>query len=99
MFDDHDSPFLTIEEAADLLRVKPRTLNNLRWRGVGPPPRRHGGRVVYHRNEVLDWSERRGTVTPKGTGMPSPPPPGDRGSEPPGAGDPEPPVPPAKRKP
>ncbi len=42
MFDDDDSPFLTIPEAAQLLRVKPRTLDNLRWSRNGPPARRHG---------------------------------------------------------
>jgi hypothetical protein len=68
MFDDDDndddSPFLTIDETAKLLRVNRRTLDNLRWSGDGPPARRHGGRVVYHRREVLDWSERRRTRRP-----------------------------------
>ena len=64
MLEDDDSPFLTIEETAELLRVKRRTLDNLRWSGDGPPARRHGGRIVYHRREVLDWSERRRTRTP-----------------------------------
>jgi hypothetical protein len=59
-----DSPFLTIEETARLLRVKRRTLDNLRWSGNGPPARRHGGRIVYHRREVLDWSKRRRTHMP-----------------------------------
>jgi hypothetical protein len=35
-----DSPFLTIDETAELLRVKRRTLDNLRWSGDGPPARR-----------------------------------------------------------
>lgn len=64
MFEDDNSPFLTIPETAQLLRVKPRTLDNLRWSRKGPPARRHGGRVVYHRREVLDWSERRRTGVP-----------------------------------
>jgi helix-turn-helix protein len=64
MFDDDDSPFLTIPETAELLRVKPRTLDNLRWTRKGPPARRHGGRIVYHRREVLDWSERHRTSMP-----------------------------------
>ena len=54
-----DSPFLTIPETAVLMRVKPRTLDNLRWRREGPPYRRHGGRILYHRDEVLEWSEQR----------------------------------------
>jgi helix-turn-helix protein len=76
MFDDNDgngsSPFLTIDEAATLLRVKPRTLDNLRWSGDGPPARRHGGRIVYYRREVLDWSERRRTHTPGPQGSTKP---------------------------
>jgi predicted DNA-binding transcriptional regulator AlpA len=67
MFDDdnqYDSPFLTINEAARLLRVNRRTLDNLRWSGDGPPARRHGGRIVYHRRELLDWSEHRRTRRP-----------------------------------
>jgi helix-turn-helix protein len=78
MFDDNnlndDSPFLTIDEAATLLRIKPRTLDNLRWSGDGPPARRHGGRIVYHRREVLDWSERRRTRTPGQQGTTKAPP-------------------------
>jgi hypothetical protein len=54
-----DSPFLTIAETAELMRVKPRTLDNLRWRREGPPYRRHGGRILYHRDEVLEWSRQR----------------------------------------
>jgi hypothetical protein len=57
-------PFLTIDETAALLRVKRRTLDNLRWSKEGPPARRHGGRIVYHRREVLEWSERRRTRAP-----------------------------------
>jgi hypothetical protein len=64
MFEDEASPFLTIPETARLLRVQPRTLDNLRWSRKGPPARRHGGRIVYHRREVLDWSERRRTGVP-----------------------------------
>ena len=74
MFEDDDSPFLTIDETAEFLRIKRRTLDNLRWSGEGPPARRHGGRIVYHRHEVLAWSEQRRTRSP---------PPGDAGKEPP----------------
>jgi hypothetical protein len=64
MSDDSDNPFLTIDETAELLRVNRRTLDNLRWQGDGPPFRRHGGRIVYHRDDVLAWSERRRARTP-----------------------------------
>jgi len=63
MCDDTDNPFLTVEETARLLRIKRRTLDNLRWKREGPPWRRHGGRIVYHRHEVLAWSEQRRTRT------------------------------------
>jgi hypothetical protein len=63
-----DSPFLTVPEAAELLRVNRRTLDNKRGskhdKEDGPPFRRHGGRIVYHRDQLLEWSERRGTRTP-----------------------------------
>lgn len=59
MCDDTDSPFLTIDETAKLLRVNRRTLDNHRWKQTGPPYRRHGGRIVYHREEVLRWSDQR----------------------------------------
>ena len=51
--------FLTIAEAAELLRVHRRTLDNMRWRGTGPTFRRHGGRIVYQRDELLAWSAER----------------------------------------
>ena len=51
------SPFLTIAEAADLLRLKKHTLDNMRWQGTGPPFRKHGGRIFYHRDELNEWSK------------------------------------------
>jgi hypothetical protein len=107
MFDDDDgdnddSPFLTIDETAKLLRVNRRTLDNLRWSGDGPPARRHGGRIVYHRREVLDWSERRRTHRPKTGGSDrAPATHGDAGSQHPGDGRSagEPPTPPVEHEP
>ena len=52
-----DPPFLTIAEAAEFLKVNPRTLDNMRWKHTGPVFRRHGGRVVYCRKELLEWSK------------------------------------------
>jgi predicted DNA-binding transcriptional regulator AlpA len=107
MFEDDestdDSPFLTIDETAELLRVKRRTLDNLRWSGDGPPARRHGGRIIYHRREVLDWSERRRTRTPAPQGADKAPPSsnGGAGARRSGDGEPtdRPPTPPVERKP
>ena len=61
-----DEEFLTVDEAAELLRVKRRTLDNLRWKKTGPPCRRHGGRIVYPRKGVLEWSERHAVGTAPG---------------------------------
>src|SRR5262245_52998910 len=65
MTDELESPFLTIDETAQLLRVNRRTLDNHRWNETGPPFRRHGGRIVYHRDEVLEWSKHRRVGSPQ----------------------------------
>ena len=65
MTDDIDDPFLTIDEAAQLLRVSRRTLDNYRFRKQGPPYRRHGGRIVYRLSDLLAWSEQRRARYPK----------------------------------
>jgi hypothetical protein len=49
---------LTTAEAADYLRLKKHTLENMRWQGTGPPFRKHGGRVFYHRAELKQWSDQ-----------------------------------------
>jgi hypothetical protein len=58
------SPYLTVREAAEFLRLRPRTLDNMRWRGIGPKHRKHGGRIVYDINDLIEWS--RGTGLPRG---------------------------------
>jgi hypothetical protein len=50
------SPFLTVKEAAHFLRLKPRTLDDMRCRGIGPKFRKHGGRIVYHLDDLIAWS-------------------------------------------
>jgi hypothetical protein len=65
MTDDIDDPFLTIDEAAQVLRVSRRTLDNYRSRKKGPPYRRHGGRIVYRLSDLLAWSEQRRARYPK----------------------------------
>ena len=49
---------LTTAEAGELLRLKEHTLENMRWQGTGPPFRKHGGRVFYHRAEIKQWSDK-----------------------------------------
>ena len=51
-----DTPFLSVEEAATWLRLKKRTLDNMRWMGTGPRFRKHGGRIYYHVDELKEWS-------------------------------------------
>jgi hypothetical protein len=51
------SIFLTTAEAAAFLRLKKHTLENMRSQGIGPPFRKHGGRVFYHRDELSAWSK------------------------------------------
>jgi hypothetical protein len=50
------SPFLTADEAAEFLRLRPHTLANMRSQQVGPAYSKHGGRVVYHIDDLIAWS-------------------------------------------
>jgi hypothetical protein len=61
------SPYLTLHEAAAFLRLQPRTLDNMRQRGTGPLYGKHGGRVRYHRDDLVAWTQgsRRRTTTEK----------------------------------
>ncbi len=56
MIEKTDTPFLTVDEAATYLRLKKRTLDNMRWMGTGPKYRKHGGRIYYHADELKEWS-------------------------------------------
>ncbi|MBU6298607.1 MAG: helix-turn-helix domain-containing protein [Alphaproteobacteria bacterium] len=50
------SPFLTTKEAAFYLGRKPRTLKRWRQQGKGPPYRLAERSVLYHIDEIDDWS-------------------------------------------
>jgi len=52
------SPFYSNDEAADFLRLSPRTLEKYRVRGGGPPFRKFGRRVVYALADLEDWAGR-----------------------------------------
>lgn len=52
-------PFLSVAEAADYLRLSPRTLDNLRSSGGGPRYRKHGGKVIYALEALEEWSRAR----------------------------------------
>ncbi len=60
------SPFLTVAEAANYLRLGARTLDNLRWIGTGPKFRKHGGRIVYHKDDLDAWSKTRLRISTSG---------------------------------
>jgi len=53
---DKETQFLTRTEAAELLRVSPRTLDRLTKDGVGPPVTKVGARVLYKREELDRWA-------------------------------------------
>lgn len=57
--DRNPSPFMTVDEAAHFLKLTRKTLDNFRWAGGGPKYRKHGGRVLYHRDELDSWSRAR----------------------------------------
>ena len=48
--------YLNVQEAAEFLCLKKRTLDNMRWTGRGPSFRKHGGRIFYVLRELEDWS-------------------------------------------
>ncbi len=56
---DVNCPFLDVVKAAKYLNVGRSTLDRYRQTGVGPIYRKHGGRVVYHINDLEDWSAQR----------------------------------------
>jgi hypothetical protein len=53
-----ESPFFTEVEAANFLKLKPKTLRNMRWRGAGPCYRKHGSRVIYEVNDLKSYSQK-----------------------------------------
>lgn len=53
------STFLTNSEAAEFLRLSPRTLEKQRVMGGGPPFRKFGRRVLYSRSELQLWADSR----------------------------------------
>ena len=53
------SPFLRAEQAAEYLGLTRSTLEHYRWAGGGPSYRKHGGLVLYHIDDLNEWSEGR----------------------------------------
>lgn len=52
------SQLLTTAEAAEFLRLKPHTLENMRWLGNGPVFLKLGGRVFYHIADLKKWCDQ-----------------------------------------
>jgi len=52
---DDTEMFLSARKAAALLTLSPRALNRFREDGTGPPYFRLGHRIVYAREDLLDW--------------------------------------------
>ena len=52
--------YLSNEEAADFLKLSPRTLEKQRVIGGGPRFRKFGRRVVYALDDLVTWAEARG---------------------------------------
>ena len=50
---------LTQEELAARWRISPRTLEQWRWRGVGPRFLKIGGRVIYPSTEIEAYEAER----------------------------------------
>lgn len=50
--------FLNPRQAADYLGLKPNTLAKMRVYGNGPKYRKHGFRVLYALQDLIDWSEQ-----------------------------------------
>jgi predicted DNA-binding transcriptional regulator AlpA len=50
---------LDTKEAADFLKLSPRTLENFRNLGDGPPFRKLGRRVLYARSDLEAWVNAR----------------------------------------
>ncbi|WP_103098861.1 helix-turn-helix domain-containing protein [Novosphingobium guangzhouense] len=59
--DENSNPnaFLTNSEAAEFLRLSPRTLEKQRVVGGGPPFRKFGRRVLYAQADLQKWAEDR----------------------------------------
>ena len=55
----NSTTFLTQGEAADYLRLSPRTLERHRVAGTGAKFTRLGRRIVYRRDELDRWTESR----------------------------------------
>ena len=54
-----DTPYLTNDEAAEFLKLSPRTLEKQRVLGGGPRYRKFGARVLYAVGDLRTWADGR----------------------------------------
>lgn len=57
----NDAIYMTTDQAAELLGVSPRTLEDWRYRGCGPSYRKLGRSVRYLKSQVIEWAEEAET--------------------------------------
>ncbi|MBW7836529.1 MAG: helix-turn-helix domain-containing protein [Sphingomonadales bacterium] len=62
--------FLTTIEAANYLRLSPRTLEKMRVTGEGPQFRKLGRRVLYTKGDLDAWAEAQTRKSTSDPGMP-----------------------------
>lgn len=53
------SPYLNTAQAAHFLGISVRSMQRMRGRGDGPAPRRHARMVLYHIDDLRNWSQTR----------------------------------------
>lgn len=54
------SVYMTVAEAADYIRLKPKTLDNWRFVNKGPTFYKAGGRVLYAVDDLDRWVRESG---------------------------------------
>lgn len=54
-----DDPYLQTPRAAEFVGHSARTLENMRWRGDGPPYSKIGRKVVYRLSDLRKWVDAR----------------------------------------
>jgi len=55
----HRKIFLNTKEAPKYLGLRPNTMAKMRVYGTGPEYRKHGRYVMYHMDDLNNWSESR----------------------------------------
>lgn len=67
-----DTQLLTESEAAEFLRLKPKTLARWRWAGIGPIYRKIGGAIRYAVTDLEKYVEEaiRQSTSQSGPGTP-----------------------------